>query len=184
MSRRFSRTNRAPQIRLTEQGHAGRERPRRVRAGRQSQAGTGVVHAALSISPSGARTWRTAQGAVRSLRDRSRKVPHFSVLAAARTQGPAPTSASTEPLTSTPGGQPRSSDSSPLLALCRRQPGKENRNERELREGCRRATTLSPGWMERAEAGERRSGGPDRNALDAVHPGGLRGQSHGRPSGR
>jgi hypothetical protein len=54
--------------------------PSRIRAGRQSQTCTGVVHAPAYPSTIWGANLRTAQGAVRSLGDRSRKFPHFSVL--------------------------------------------------------------------------------------------------------
>lgn len=84
------RDNRAPHERLIQQRHAGRERPRRPGSGATVAARYRGRSRPAYPSTICARTCRTAHGAVRSLGDRSRKLRHFSVLAAARAQQPVP----------------------------------------------------------------------------------------------
>jgi hypothetical protein len=86
--------NRAPHVRLTKQRHAGRERPRRVGVGRQSQAGTGVVHAPLALPPSG----RAPGGRHRTPSDRGGDTPPKSsnLGALAATTSPRPATINTD----------------------------------------------------------------------------------------
>ena len=134
--------------------------------GRQSQAGTGVVHAPLTLPPSG----RAPDGRHRAPSDRSvigRASSRISACWLQREHKSLSQSPRTsEPLTSIcQGDNLEVLTRPPFRPLSRRQPGKENRNERELREGCRRATTLSAGW-----GSERREGW--RTPLRRRRPGG------------
>jgi hypothetical protein len=90
--------NRAPDVRLPNSDTRGVNDPRRVRVGATvADLYRGRSRPAFP-STIWARTWRTAQGAVRSLCVRPPKFLHFSVLAAARAQGPTPNLAVRESL--------------------------------------------------------------------------------------
>ena len=141
--------NRTRHVRLHKQGHVGRERPRTRGVGRQSQVGTGVVHAPLSVPPPG----RAPRGRHRTPSDRggdpSRNFPHVSVLAAARAPYGGGNLGELERCVPSPGGQPRSSDLSPLPAAPTEATREGEQERSRVRAGiCRRASRLSGGWLE------------------------------------
>ena len=148
----------------SKQRHAGRERPRRIGVGRQSQACTGVVHAPLTLPPAG----RAPDGRHRAPSDRSvisRQVPAFQRVGC---------SVSTRDRPNLRGHGITDLDLQgdnlevltrpPFWPLARRQPGKERGERTRVARGLPAATTLSVrlGEGSAGRDGERRSGDADQ----------------------
>ncbi len=132
--------------------------------GRQSQAGTGVVHAPISVPPSG----RAPDGRHRAPSDCTvicRTISHLSACWLQREQKGLPNRRRNGTIdVDHKGDNLEILTRPPFRPRSRKQPGKENGNERGLRDGCRRAihAIARLGGAGHREDGERRSGDADQ----------------------